>query len=160
MLLDKIDNVTRRTARIAFRDHFHQLHAREQEPPPAPGNPFPSCGRICDQHPPVCLYRHSAAALIAGGKLKKDSGVAEAYDVEHGAGRRSRTWNVCVDAASHLIEAPQPGWSDDERKAAALASTRRCALCFGQQMLLTDGARLPVRSRQIVDKLLYEAGYE
>lgn len=47
-------------ALAALRQTTHRLHARAFEP-------YPACGAVCEQDPPVCLYRSAVADLVAGG---------------------------------------------------------------------------------------------
>ena len=53
MLLAKLTNASPEPVRSAFQQDAIKLHARQD-------NPYPACDRICQQSPPVCLYRYAA----------------------------------------------------------------------------------------------------
>ena len=142
MLLAKVDGTSAEPSRTDFQQYARQLHARHYDP-------FPACNRICQQQPPVCLYRHAAADLIAAGSVAELWRDADAKDQGKS---RYETWDVCIKAADILIEDADPGLTQEHREAAD-----RTALCFGQQLFLLDSTKLPREKHIVMNNLLEEA---
>jgi hypothetical protein len=109
----------------AFRDHALLLHRRTFDP-------FPACSTICQQQPPLCLYRFAAADLIADGKLADNW--SPAFQT---VGRQA--WEKSMDAGYALIEFAAEDWPAEKLEAAD-AAARRASLCFGQQMVVRQMA--------------------
>jgi hypothetical protein len=109
----------------AFRDYALQLHRRAFDP-------FPACSVICQQQPPLCLYRFAAADLIADGNL-----VHNWSPVFQTVGRQA--WEKSMDAGYAMIEFAAEDWPAEKMEAADTAA-RRASLCFGQQMVLKQMA--------------------
>ena len=133
-----------------FRVYARTLHAR-------PRDPFFACSHICQQQPPVCLYRHPAADLIAGAELTPAWRAAERQDLEDAEGDRRRTWQVSLDAAYALIEF-KPNAAGGEVQDRVDEAARRTGLCFGQQMLFSERERYPRNALIAIDALQLEAG--
>jgi hypothetical protein len=127
-----------------------RLHARSYEP-------YPACAAVCDQDPPLCLYRSVTADLIASGRY--DNAWYEADEADAGSEdkRRRETWELCRDAAYELIDLPD---EDDEPEAQErlAAAARRVALCYGQQMLARDRRKVPRTAQRALERVLREAG--
>jgi len=95
---------------------MYRLHARRFEP-------FPGCGKICTQDPPVCLYRRAAGDLIA--QAKEDlAGQWNAAYVD------DQAWMFSQRLAYKLVES-HPSQRD---------SVRRVSLCISQHMLVSQFA--------------------
>jgi hypothetical protein len=149
MLLARVDGQDSGAAGERFRQFALALHARSHPP-------YQACEQVCQQRPPVCLYRHAVAEYIAMGDQSEAWRRADVGDAVSGDGDRSRTWEVGLDAAYALIEFPEEDWSEERRRHVSDAA-RRVALCFSQQMLDRDPAKSPRTVRRITDKLLKEA---
>jgi hypothetical protein len=137
---------------IKFQQHAHQLHQRTFEP-------YPACSRICRQQPPLCLYRQAAADLIDASRFAQAWQAAERADITDKTEGKPQTWEVCADAGYELIEIlnrDDESWNWEKNHAAA----RRAGLCFGQQMLVNDPAKIPVTTARFMDQLIMEAGHE
>lgn len=141
IVLDKVTQVDPGSGRIAFQQEATTLHARLY-------NPFPICGDVCQQKPPVCLYRHAVSDLVARGSLREGWQRAYSTDRDHQNKRMTETWETCQDAAYELIEYPEGQTSDAQR---------RVGLCFAQQMLVNDPERTPRTVKIMLERLLKEA---
>ena len=144
VLVAKLEGRSATEARQEFRDCTWQLHARTYDP-------YPGCSSVCTQQPPVCLYRHAAADLVAAGRFADAWNSADSSDIERGDGRRSTTYDVCLDAGYDLV-------ASQDAAGEVSAAQRRAGLCFAQQILFANEARSPSTSRKIVDQLLIEGG--
>jgi len=120
-------------------------------------DPFPACADICEQQPPVCLYRFAALDLILDGHLGPRWLAADMADGMAEGGRRQKTWAVCLEAGYELIEFPEPDWPEPLRQSVS-APARRASLCFGQQLLAADPLKSPRTVRRVMEKLVTEAG--
>jgi hypothetical protein len=149
-LVAKLDG-TETTAPIdAFRTFAYALHAR-------PRDPFPACSRICQQQPPVCLYRYPAADLILDAELTPAWRMAERQDLEDAKGGRRRIWQVSMDAGYALIEF-QPEHVNHGEQNRADEAARRASLCFGQQMLFVEREKYPRNALIALNEILSEVG--
>ena len=119
--------------------------------------PFPVCDQVCQQQPPVCLYRHPVAALVESGELTAAWRNADRADADSEDSRQRDTWDICRLAAAELIEFPEEDWPDTTRDAAAQAASRVC-LCFEQQMLAADDGKFPRTKRRVMAGVMREAG--
>src|ERR1700722_4029483 len=129
----------------------NRLYRREFEP-------YQACAVVCDQEPPLCLYRGPVADLVADGRHRAAWRQADAADAQSEGKTRRRTWEVCQDAAYDLVEFPDP-----EMPAAARSvldkTARRVCMCFEQQMLAADQLKVPRTSRRILGRVLAEGGF-
>ncbi len=155
VLLDKVSRPAggagAKKLRTALQATAVRLHRRTYPP-------YPACDIVCNQDPPLCLYRSAVADLVASQRYQpswRDSDVADAGSPD---GRRRETWEVCQDAAYELIEFPEPGGPDKLNDALTLKA-RRTALCFAQQMLVDDKRKVPRTARRVLTRVLGEAGY-
>jgi hypothetical protein len=137
-------------ARQAFQVEAQRLHQRAY-------SPYAYCDRICDQRPPLCLYRWAAADLVATGRYRAAWQHAEAGDLAVEGDRRTRTWDTCQDGGYELIEFPEDDWPDERRVTVSTAARRAC-LCFAQQMLVDDTRKIPRTARRVMIRILDEAG--
>jgi hypothetical protein len=113
---------------------------------------------VCNQaEPPLCLYRHAAADLVARRRYEPSWRQADRADAASREGRRDHTWDVCQDAAYELIEFPEADWPQEARMQVG-AAARRTALCFAQQMLAEDPGKVPRTSRRILARVMQKAG--
>jgi hypothetical protein len=135
-----------------FRVYARRLYARTFPP-------YPACDRICDQDPPVCLYRHAVADLVATRRFQRFWLDADTADLTAGDGSRGETWRVCRSASYELIEHPEENWPA-ERRSAASAAANRVGLCFAQQMLADDTRKLPRSARIIIESVIGQAESE
>lgn len=150
-LIERAEGAASVAARDAFVARARRLHRRHYPP-------YPACDSVCAQaEPPLCLYRHTVADVVAGRRYEDAWIAADASDSARDDLRRVDTWDVCQDAAYEVIEFPEDGQSDDVRVANA-AAARRTALCFAQQMVADDPHEVPERARRIVDRIRAEAG--
>jgi hypothetical protein len=150
LLLAKLGTGSAPTALVdAFRATAQRLHARDYPP-------YPACDVVCDQDPPVCLYRSSVADLVTSGRYQQSWREADDLDARSEDNRRRETWEVCQDAAYELAEFPDPEMPDDVRGAVETAARRIC-LCFEQQMLADDRRKVPRTARRILARVLTEA---
>lgn len=140
IVLDKVTQSDPGPGRIAFQQETTRLHARLY-------NPFPICSEVCQQQPPVCLYRHAVADLVARGNLHQGWQRAYSTDRDQGNNRMTQTWEICQDAAYELIEYQEDQISDVQR---------RVGLCFAQQMLVNDRERTPRTVKIMLKRLLKE----
>jgi len=124
------------------------LHARDVDP-------FPRCGRVCTKDPATCLYRDAVSDLIDDGRFDEPWRRADAEDRGQGESRQA-SWQTAMDAALELIEFPESDWQEELSNEVA-AAARRAALCFGQQMLSRDAAKVPRTVRISMDRLIREA---
>lgn len=141
IVLDKATQRDPKPGRIAFQQEATKLHARLY-------NPFPICSEVCQQKPPVCLYRYAVSDLVARGNLREGWQRAYSSDRDHQNDRMSETWEICQDAAYELIEDAEGQMRDAQR---------RVGLCFAQQMLVNDPQRTPRTVRIMLERLLKEA---
>jgi len=148
MLLAKLSNESSEPVRTEFHQYASTLHSRDY-------SPFPACEQVCQQQPPVCLYRHAVADLIAEGTHAADWNLADKDDTAGRDGEHSPRWGACLRAGYDLIEFPTVEWPEDMQRAGADAA-RRASLCFAQQMLAADALKPPSKARQITDLLLTE----
>ncbi|MGY1636021.1 ATP-binding protein [Geodermatophilus sp. SYSU D00742] len=118
--------------------------------------PYQACESVCDQQPPVCLYRRDVADLISSGEQAVAWQRADVQDAVSEAGRRQQSWGVALDAAYSLVEFPEPDWPLPLRCSVS-ARARRVALCFAQQALDADALKSPRTNRKITARLLAEA---
>jgi len=116
VLLAKLTSKSASRFLKSFRALMYRLHARRFEP-------FPGCGKICTQDPPVCLYRRAAGDLIA--QAKEDlAGQWNAAYVD------DQAWMFSQRLAYKLVES-HPSQRD---------SVRRVSLCISQHMLVSQFA--------------------
>lgn len=141
IVLDKVTNGDPGPGRRAFQQEATRLHARLY-------NPFPICSEVCQQNPPVCLYRHAVADQVARGNLHEGWKRAYSFDRDQRNDRMTQTWEICQDAAYDLIEYQEGRISDAQR---------RVGLCFAQQMLVNDPERTPRTVKIMLGRLLKEA---
>jgi hypothetical protein len=152
VLLDKLDGTdVARTAELrgAFQTAARRLHLRVF-------TPYPVCAHVCNQDPPLCLYRSAVADLVATRRYQPSWEAADKADAESSEKRRTQTWEVCQDAAFELIEFPDPEISEPQN-AQLRSAARRVCLCFEQQMLADDNRKQPRTSRRILARVLTEA---
>jgi hypothetical protein len=152
VLLDKIDGVDpgqTTQLRTAFSETSRRLHMREYAP-------YPVCNCVCDQNPPLCLYRAAVADVVASGRYHASW---RAADVSDAASRKSRrdTWEVCQDAAYEIIEFPENSLPTELNHRITSAAKRVC-MCFEQQMLADDARKSPRTARNILARVLAESG--
>jgi hypothetical protein len=77
----------------------YRLYRREFEP-------YQACAVVCDQDPPLCLYRGPVADLVAAGRHLAAWQQADTADAQTEGKTRRGTWEVCQDAAYDLVEFP------------------------------------------------------
>ncbi|KAF0957282.1 hypothetical protein MLGJGCBP_01717 [Rhodococcus sp. T7] len=121
--------------------------------------PFPGCRQIWADTEHPCVCRFAVADLVARGDFDAAWRQASETDATTGGVGRSASWDVCKDAANHLIELPSNGWSP-EQQTAALDVARRVAVCFGQQILAENPHMHPRTKRELVQQLLRQAGFD
>ncbi|HYU75630.1 MAG TPA: ATP-binding protein, partial [Ktedonobacteraceae bacterium] len=136
--------------RNQFQHYARTLHARHYPP-------FPACELICQQKPPVCLYRYAVADLITTGKHSAMWRNADANDHSSPDQRRNQCWEVAQNAGYDLIEFPEINWTDEALTQRVGNAARRACLCFAQQMLSGDESKIPRTNRIILMKLQREA---
>ena len=139
VVLDKLSQANPGPSRMTLQQCVTKLYARQY-------NPFPMCSAVCSQRPPVCLYRHSVADLVAAGNVSE--GWRTAYDNDLQGDRMAATWEVCQDAAYELIEYQEGQMSEAQR---------RVGLCFAQQMLISNPERAPRTVRIMLERIRKEA---
>jgi hypothetical protein len=149
VLLSKLANENTGPARSQFQQHARQQHARTYAP-------FPACERICQQQPPVCLYRYAVADLVATGRHGGAWRTAVANDAKSQDGRYRETWAVSRMVGSELIEFPEDAWPDPVKQKVG-DGARRTSLCYAQQALAKDSSKTLGTARKIMEKLLTEA---
>ncbi|HKH28343.1 MAG TPA: hypothetical protein VKA61_08400 [Sphingomicrobium sp.] len=154
-LLEKIDSPEgsyggQTRHRLKFTTLAMRLHARAFPP-------YWECDSICNQDPPLCVYRSAVAELVASGRYREAWIDADFEDASSPEQRRPRTWNLCQDAAYELIAFPEQEYEQGLNERLA-ASARRTALCFEQQMLATDPRKIPRTSRRVIAEVMSEAG--
>jgi hypothetical protein len=119
--------------------------------------PFQGCPRIWQDRAGPCLCQHPVSALVAAGAF---AGVwTQARQADRASRDRGRpaVWDVCQDAAYHLVEFPAEG--EDEDVAAQLTDVAHCtALCFAQQMFAAESWAHPATARRALTDLLTAAG--
>jgi hypothetical protein len=136
--------------RAALQDHARSLHRRAYPP-------YPACQAVCDQDPPLCLYRAAVADLVASGRYHAAWTEADANDAGSAEHRRRETWEICKDAGYELIEFPERELPADLRDQVT-ASAERVCLCFEQQMLADDARKVPRTIARITANVLKEVG--
>lgn len=153
VFMDKIDGQDpHRTAEVRgkFRNAARRLSERSF-------SPYPVCDQVCNQDPPLCLYRSAVSDVVASGRYQESWRSADAVDAESTNSRRQQTWEVCQDAAYELVEFPE-GDASDELRSELVATAKRVCLCFEQQMLADDHRKGQRTSRRILARVLGEAG--
>jgi hypothetical protein len=120
-------------------------------------DPYPVCGIVCDQDPPLCLYRSAVADVVASRRFHESWRAADAADAESGEGRRRETWEVCMDAAFEIAEFPDDD-VDEHLRLKIVTTAKRVCLCFEQQMLADDLRKAPRTTRRVLARVLAEAG--
>ena len=153
-----VDKVTRpagggagtKKLRAGFQAAARRLHQRTYPP-------YPACDVVCDQDPPLCLYRSAVADLVASRRYQPSWREADTADARSPEGRRQQTWEVCQDAGYELVEFPEND-APDKLKTQLTASARRACLCFEQQMLADDRRKVPRTARRVLARVLAEAG--
>jgi hypothetical protein len=155
VLLEKIDGQEGSSnGRTPYRSEFvalaKRLHARAFPP-------YWACEAICNQDPPLCVYRSAVADLVASGRYRRAWIDADFGDASSPEQKRPRTWNLCQDAAYELIEFPKQEYEEGLNERLA-ATARRTALCFEQQMLAADARKIPRTSRRVIADVMNEAG--
>jgi hypothetical protein len=119
VLLTRLEEGDMARPLTSFRATVHRLHARAFEP-------FPGCARICDQAPPLCLYRHAVADFIAASKDDLAAEWGKAYSDDGTAGQgNQRAWRVTLRATDELIA----------ETAAQQGAGRRLRLCYVQHLI-------------------------
>jgi hypothetical protein len=141
VVLDKLTQANPVPGRMALQQCATKLSARQY-------NPLPICNNVCQQQPPVCLYRHSVADLVVAGTLSERWRNAYDQDNDLQSDHMTATWEVCQDAAYELIEYQEGQLSDAQR---------RVGLCFAQQMLVSSPERTPRTIRIKLERILKEA---
>jgi hypothetical protein len=123
----------------SFKDTFFQLHKRR-------GLPYQGCSQICDQEPPLCLYRQAVKDIILKGTHTKDWIAANPANPGETTGPKF-AWRICRGVAAELVE-----WQGIQRK-----PIERIGLCYGQTMLHEYGALLtPADRTRIFSQLIQE----
>ncbi|ORA61321.1 ATP-binding protein [Mycobacteroides franklinii] len=152
VLLDKLqgtdDQVTAQL-RGSLHEIAHRLAARSLDP-------YPLCGKVCDQVPPQCLYRAAVADVVASGRYEDAWYAADETDARSEDGAREETWQVCQDAAYEITEFPDEGAPADVAQH-IVANAKRVCMCFAQQMLVADTRKSIRTSRRILDRIVAEA---
>ncbi|MGV9947020.1 ATP-binding protein [Rhodococcus aetherivorans] len=120
--------------------------------------PFPGCDQIWADTDHPCACRFAVADLIAPGSFDAEWRQASEADATTSGVGRSASWEVCKNAANHLIELPSSDWPS-EQQSAATDIARRIAVCFGQQMLARNPYMHPRTKRELVQQLLKQAGF-
>lgn len=147
--LDAGDPEVRAWVRATFQTAMREVNAREFVP-------YAACERVCDQDPPLCLYRSAVADLVSGGRYQASWERADAADARSDGPDQKQSWQVCEDAAYELIEFPDTS-TPGQLAGQITASARRVGLCFEQQMLANDSRKVPRTTRRILDRILREA---
>jgi hypothetical protein len=151
VLLEKLEARAAGDARLAFREQARHLLKRSYEP-------YPRCATVCDQaQPPLCLYRHWLADLVAADDHRERWDAAARED--RGDGGPLARWNAAQDAAFEAIEFPGDDWASPLRQRVA-ASARRASLCFAQQVVTVQERRLPHTTARTLDRILRQAGVQ
>jgi hypothetical protein len=156
MLLDHASKKASIPLYAEFKDYALRLHARTFDP-------FARCSKICKQKPLVCVYRYSALDLIQSGVLNNAWRAAEERELaelrkQSERPHRREISNMIPEAGVRLVAMTHVE-EDFEPVEEAKAALRRAGLCFVQQMLTQDPARLPSRVNLILDELLQEVGH-
>ncbi|GGU16918.1 ATP-binding protein [Streptomyces lateritius] len=119
--------------------------------------PFQACPRIWENRPGPCLCRLPVAELVDTGAHTQPWREARDTDRASPDGGHPNLWNVCQDAAYHLVEFPVDG--QPTALTARLKDIVDCtALCFAQHMLAAEKWAHPATERRILNALLTEAG--
>lgn len=146
-LLEKVDGGQGASQhRKDFQAQMSELHRRDYPP-------YPACERVCDQDPPLCLYRTAAAELVASRRFHEPWRQAEATDAQNPGQRRNDGWRVSRTAAYELVELPDESMLPPIRNSVA-AAARRASLCFAQQMVADDQGKVPRTGRWVIDRIL------
>jgi DNA helicase HerA-like ATPase len=150
-LIDKLDTAEakRSVHPSEFARIVRKLHARTFEP-------YPACGQVCGDDPPLCLYRFSVADVVESHRYEPSWREADRQDSKSSDQQASRTWEVCQDASFELVEFPSPDMPATTQKQVD-HTARQVAMCFEQQMLAADQRKLPRTTRRIVARILREA---
>ena len=133
-----------------FRTAVRQLSHRDYPP-------YVACDIICQQDPPLCLYRHAVADAVAAHGF--DDAWLEAEHADKSGEGRANTFEVCQDAGYQLIEFPEVDVPDELRDPIAVAARRTC-LCFAQQMVATDPMIAPQTARRRIAEIITEAVHD
>jgi hypothetical protein len=153
VLVDKLhghDAQTTSELRAVLQATARALHVRDF-------SPYPVCEHVCNQDPPLCLYRSAVADVVATRRYRPSWRAADTADATSPDSRRQQTWDVCQDAAYDIVEFPEPG-APAEVNDQIIATARRVCLCFQQQMLADDPRKVPRTARRILARVLTEAG--
>jgi hypothetical protein len=130
-LTDALFSQTKSENDLTLKNDFRQFGLEQHQ---RSFNPFPGCAFICQQNPPLCLYRSAVQDLIKANTKAEVWAKAEASDFNNGAADKLETWEVCQDAAFAMMEFADDTWNDKSQHENFTAA-RRASLCFGQHML-------------------------
>ncbi|TQS25626.1 ATP-binding protein [Microbispora sp. KK1-11] len=118
--------------------------------------PFQGCARIWEDRPGPCLCAEPVAELVSAGDFTDPWARARETDRTSGVGSRAAVWDICLDAAYHLVEFPVEG--QDPEIVSRLKDVARCTgLCFAQQMLAAEAWAHPATERRALTELLAKA---
>ncbi|WP_331738382.1 helicase HerA domain-containing protein [Embleya sp. NBC_00896] len=118
--------------------------------------PFQDCPRIWQDRVGPCLCRYPVSELVTAGEFADVWTQARQADRASLDKRRPAVWDVCQDAAYHLVELSAEG--QDESLAAQLTDVAHCtALCFAQQMFAAEHWAHPGTARRALTDLLRAA---
>lgn len=113
----------------------YQIYARRLHQRPIKQQfPYPHCHCICDDDPPLCLYRFAVNDLIVEGTWSKFWNDARQADITSEG--QEQIWRACLHAAQILI-GPQADFN----------VARRVGLCYGQLMLRSNTSSRPKLKR-------------
>lgn len=118
-----------------LRNCFLKLHKRETLP-------YPDCGRICNQQPAACLYRHPVMEIVKTGELDQRWYSSNPFN----AVSKGEAWNVCLRAAEQLVEL-------NYKQGPAI---RRIGLCYGQTMLRYNTNSVTPEARETTFQALFD----
>lgn len=122
------------------------------------GPPYPACDQICAQSdPPICLYRHAVADVIATGRHRAAWQEAFAQDVATPDAPPAQAFEACQEVAYQVIEFPEADYSEELRQEVD-GGARRASLCYAQQMLAADPAIVGPTVRRFTARLVELAG--
>lgn len=148
-LLSRLNANGQEKAVAHFREAALQQHRRTFDP-------FPACGRICGQNPPLCLYRSAVVDLIGRGKFTalwtegKPAYLANAPTQEV----KDKLWELCQDAGHELMEFADDSWPEEQAKIDNHAAARRASLCFGLNMLSQNASLSPTAALKSIGQLI------
>ncbi|MDH6132316.1 hypothetical protein P3T37_001701 [Kitasatospora sp. MAA4] len=115
--------------------------------------PFQGCARIWQERPNPCLCADPVAELVAAGGFAGVWAQARESDRAPDVDGRPAVWDVCRDAAYHLVE--YPAQDQDPELATRLRDIADCtALCFAQQMFAAEDWSHPATGRRALTDLL------